>query len=57
MNGEVEELKRKVESLETVLKSIAEHTAAISKRLERWERDGMPNERLFGFEDIANSVG
>lgn len=57
MNSEVEELKRKVESLETVLKSIAEHAAAISKRLERWERDGMPNERLFGFEDIANSVG
>lgn len=42
MNSEVEELKRKVESLEAVLKSIAEHAAAISRRLKRWEQDGLP---------------
>ena len=37
------------EALEA-LKAIAENTAAISKRLERWERDGMPVERLTGYE-------
>lgn len=39
------------------LQAIAEHTAAISKRLERWERDGMPGERLLGDEYSSNSVG
>jgi len=34
------------------LQAIAEHTAAISKRLERWERDGMPGEQLHGY-DVA----
>lgn len=34
------------------LQAIAENTAAISKRLERWERDGMPGEQLHGY-DVA----
>ncbi len=28
------------------LQAIAENTAAISKRLERWERDGMPGDHV-----------
>lgn len=42
MNSELEQLNRRIEALEATLKSMAEHTAAIAKRLERWERDGVP---------------
>lgn len=38
------------------LEAIAKHAAAISKRIEHWERNGMPGDRLLGDEHTSNGV-